>query len=111
MNRVLLFLVGCIGTRLLITYLAKTGSPQMRRWIAYFAAVVSIGFLTIWLFDLRKTGAEAGGEIWWNELRPVHAFMYGMFAVLVLMYSNPDAWMVLLADTLIGLGAWASYRF
>lgn len=110
MWRTVLFLVGCLGVRLFITHLAKTGSDQTRRYIAYAAIIISIGFSTIWLFDLRKTGAEAGGKIWWNDIRPFHALMYALFAFLVLFYDDQHAWTVLFTDTLAGLGAWSIHK-
>lgn len=107
MNRTILFLVGCIGVRLFITNLARTGSVKTREYIAYLAIAIALGFLSIWLFDLRKTGFEAGGKIWWNNMRPVHALMYGGFAFTVLYTTyGPNAWMILFTDTLIGLATW-----
>ena len=35
-----------------------------------FTLIISLGFLN-YLFDLRKTGPEAEGIIWWNKLRPI----------------------------------------
>ena len=33
------------------------------------------------LGDYRKTGKEVfGSKIWWNDLRPVHASLYILFA-------------------------------
>lgn len=111
-KHILLFLVGCIGTRLLLTYFAKVGSLNIRRMIGIFAGIVSIGFASIWLFDLRKTGIETGGkEIWWNHARPLHAMLFGLFSVMTLAYNNEQAWIVLLTDTLIGLGLWISHYY
>ena len=60
----------------------------------------------------RKTGVEVGGEsIWWNDLRPVHAFMYGLFALLALNGVKEHAWKVLLLDTIIGLLAFTQHHF
>ena len=111
-KHILLFLLGCIGTRLLLTYFAKVGSYNIRRMIGVFAGIVSIGFATIWLFDLRKTGIETGGkEIWWDHARPLHALLFGSFAVMTLVYKNSDAWVILLIDTIMGLALWSSHTF
>ena len=109
-QRTILFLVGCLGLRFFLSYLAKTGSDKTRRYIAYVALVIAFGFMSIWLFDLRKTGFEAGGKIWWNDIRPFHALMYGLFAFLVLFYNDQHAWAVLFTDTLAGLGAWSIHK-
>lgn len=110
--RTFLFLFGCIGTRLLLTWLAAT-QEQLLKPLGIFAAIVSIGFLTIYTFGLRKSGPETFGEqIWWNDLRPLHGFNYGLFAWLALN-GDPGhhAWKVLLIDTMIGLGAWLQHRY
>ena len=71
------------------------------------AAMIAIGFMVIYLTGLRKSGPETFGEpIWWDDLRPIHAFNYGLFALLAL-HDNPEAWKVLFIDTIIGLTAWS----
>jgi hypothetical protein len=108
-NRVALFLVGCIGSRLLLTYLAKTS--EYKKIIAYLCIIIAIVFLYIYLTKSRTTGPEVFGEkIWWNSLRPVHAFMYLMFGILALK-NKSYAWKFLFVDTMIGLSAYILYRF
>lgn len=103
--RAILFLIGCMGTRFFLTWLAAT-QKNLLRPLGIFAALVSTGFLFIYLTGLRKSGPETFGEpIWWNDLRPIHAFNYGLFALLAL-HDNHDAWKVLFIDTLLGLSAW-----
>ena len=102
-ERYALFLIGCIGTRAALTWLAYAAPPSLLPYIGAVAAIIAIGFFTIYLFDLRKTGAEVFGErIWWNSLRPVHGALYAAFAVLAFQQSK-NAWMFLAADTLLGL--------
>lgn len=101
-KRFLLFLIGCIGIRLLLVYLAKT-QLWMLRYLGYFGAILSLGFIIIYLFGLRKTGAEVMGEkIWWNDLRPIHAILWGLFAFFAIS-GDKHAWIFLLVDVLIGL--------
>lgn len=106
MKRELLFLIGCIGSRLFLTYMAyKDPIP-----IAYIATVISFGFMYIYLNGLRKTGIETFGEpIWWDDLRPIHSILYGLYAYLAFS-GYPDAWQVLLIDTLFGLTAWTLHQ-
>jgi hypothetical protein len=109
-KRFLLFLFGCIGVRLFLVYLAKT-QLGILRYLGYLAILPAIGFLLIFLFGLRKTGQEVFGEkIWWNPLRPVHAFLWGLFAYLAIK-GEKYAWKVLLVDVLIGLFSFLIYHW
>jgi hypothetical protein len=99
------FLIGCIGTRLAITLLAKWIPLEYLPLMGIPALAIAIGFTLIYVNGWRKTGIEVGGgQIWWNALRPVHAFLWGLFGILALL-KQPFAWIVLLVDTLIGLSA------
>lgn len=102
-KRWVLFLVGCIGIRLFFVYLARTLSLESLRIMGYLAIIPAIGFMVIYLFGLRKTGAEVfGGQIWWNSLRPIHALLYAIFAWMAIQ-GDCCAWIPLLADVSLGL--------
>lgn len=104
-KRYLLFLFGCIGTRSLFALTAKMISLEYLPVLGYIAIIPLIGFLYIFATGSRKTGIEVGGErIWWNWLRPVHAFMYSLFAYNAIS-GNRNAWYYLAADVIIGLVA------
>lgn len=108
-RRTLLFLFGCMGTRLGLVWAAKT-QPQLLKPLALVAASISIGFMYIWANGLRKTGPETFGDpIWWNDLRPLHSILYGTFAALA-WQGNTHAWKVLLLDVIIGFSAWVNHR-
>lgn len=110
-KRFLLFLVGCIGTRALAAYTAKVASTQYLRYLGYLALVPAIGFAAIYLTGSRKTGAEVfGAHIWWNDLRPVHSLLYFMFAYNAIKGMR-SAWLFLLADVCIGLGAFLAHHW
>lgn len=105
-KRILLFLLGCMGARFGLTYLASRGA-QNPKWISTAltlgAVTLGVGFWTIFLLGLRRTGPEVFGDvIWWDALRPVHGSLWLLFAALS-WRGNPDAWIVLLADTVLGL--------
>lgn len=105
---VLAFLIGCIGSRLLLTYLAYS-RPELLPYLGVLALAISVGFALIYINGWRKTGIETGGKpIWWNHLRPFHAFTYGLFALLAFQGVHEHAWKVLLLDTLIGFLAFAA---
>ena len=100
---VLLFLLGCIGTRTLLVYLSSIATPEYLKYMGIIAGIISVGFMTIYLTGSRKTGIEVnGGEIWWNDLRPVHSILYGMFAYAAIN-NKSYSWIFLLIDVCIGL--------
>lgn len=100
-KRILLFWIGCIGTRSLAAWLAYS-RPQILPYMGAIATVIALGFTIIYVFGLRPTGAEVFGDrIWWNDLRPIHALLYGLFAYLAL-HGHPNAWTILAADVIIG---------
>jgi hypothetical protein len=102
-KRFLLFLFGCIGTRFLFVYVAKKVDLKYLPYLGYLALLPAIGFMYIYITKSRQTGLEVFGEkIWWNDLRPLHASLYGLFAYNAIN-GNPKAWMFLLADVTFGL--------
>ena len=110
-KRMLLFLVGCIGTRAALVYIAKTIDVNYLPYMGYLALIVAFGFSYIYRTDSRKTGPEVfGGKIWWNNLRPVHALLYGLFAYNAIM-KNTSAWIYLLVDVIIGLVSFLGYHY
>ena len=75
-----------------------------------FALKLSIGFMVIFIFGLRKTGGETfGDKIWWNNLRPIHSIIYAIFAYMAIT-KNKNSWIVLLIDAIFGLGSFTFHR-
>jgi len=110
-KRFLLFLIGCIGTRLFFVYLAKTASKQNLVYLGYLALLPAIGFLYIYFTGSRKTGPEVFGEkIWWNNLRPIHSLLYFGFAYNAIN-GDPTAWIYLLIDVTFGLISFLNHHF
>lgn len=102
----LLFLVGCMGVRLLLTYLAKVANPKWLRVMGYVAILPTVGFMYLFLSGTRNNTGAFGEKIWWNYLRPVHSLLYGLFAYAAIT-GNRNAWIFLLVDALIGLGGFS----
>jgi len=102
-----LFLLFCIPLRMYLAYLAKTGSLRVLQVLGVFALFVAIGFIYIYATGSRQTGSETfGAKIWWNDFRPIHAFLYLYFAWLVFMkHDYENAWKPLGADVVVGLFA------
>ena len=131
-KRIALFLIGCMGARSLLVYLAYQKSTRL--YTSLFTSLVAIGFMYIYLTGSRKTGPEVsffadvqrtdrpsgrreankmfGDRIWWNDLRPLHATLYATASLMIWSntYAN-DAWKVLLLDLFIGLFAFANKHF
>lgn len=101
-KRLLLFFIGCIGVRLFFVYLAKNIETKYLPYLGYLAILPAFGLTYIFLTNSRQTGVEVFGEkIWWNYLRPIHAFLYGLFAYNAIM-KNTNAWVYLLIDVTVG---------
>jgi hypothetical protein len=104
----LLFLLACIPVRLLIAYAVQRTPEKYRLLVALALLVPAIGFLTIYFKGLRQNPGETfgcnNGQVWWNDLRPIHGLLYATAAVLVLKES-PFAHYPLYLDVLIGITA------
>ena len=109
-KRIFLFLFGCIGLRTLFVYVAKNINSKYLPYLGYLALLPVIGWLYIYFIGSRPTGPEVfGGEIWWNELRVVHAALYILFAVYAIQ-KKPFSWMPLFGDVVFGLIAFILYH-
>jgi len=109
--RFLLFLFGCIGSRLLFVIIAKNVNMKYLSYLGYLAILLPIGFMYIYLTGSRTTGPEVlGDKIWWNNLRPVHALLYGLFAYNAINH-NPYSWVFLLIDVIIGLVSFLTFHY
>lgn len=105
-RRVVPFVFGCLGSRIALVWLAYT-YPQWLRVMGFLALLPALGFFTIWVTGSRHTGIETGGApIWWNWLRPVHGFLYLLFAALAISGIHEHAWKVLALDVFIGFTMW-----
>jgi hypothetical protein len=110
-KRLLLFLLGCIPTRLLFVYIAKRVPLVYLPYLGYLALLPAIGFVYLFLTGKRTSGPETFGEkIWWNNLRPVHALLYFAFAVQAIRKVR-SAWTFLLADVVIGLASFLLFHY
>ena len=107
----LLFLFGCLPVRILLVYFAKVVSQLTKTLISYFALLVGVGFIYIYLTGSRKTGPETFGKpIWWNNWRPIHAGLYLAFAYSALQgYSY--AWKYLATDVVVGIVAFLTHYY
>lgn len=110
-KRFLSFLIGCMGARFFLTYLSYKLNNKYLPYIAMLTLLMGLGFVTIYVFNLRKTGAETlGKEIWWDMLRPIHGFFYLYFTYLAFK-KKKNAFLPLLIDTIFGLVAFLYYHY
>jgi hypothetical protein len=109
-KRFLLFLGICIPLRFVIAYVAKIIPLQLLPLLGIPFLIFGLVFMYLFLTNSRTTGAETMGDIiWWNDLRPLHAGLHILFAVMAFK-RNPQAWKVLIVDTSIGLIAFFAYH-
>ena len=110
-KRFLLFFIGCIGSRSLLVIIAKNIQLSYLKYMGYIALLISFSFMYIFITGSRKTGAEVFGEkIWWNNLRPIHSFLYFLFGYNAIM-GNRNAWIYLLIDVIFGLISFLIYHW
>ena len=107
----LLFLIGCIGIRSLFVIVAKYISTNYLKYLGYLALLPAIGFIYIFLTGTRESGPETfGDKIWWNNLRPIHAILYLLFAYNAII-GNKEAWIYLLIDVVFGFISFLVYHY
>jgi hypothetical protein len=110
-SRFILFLFGCIGMRLLFVIIAKNISIKYLYYLGYLSLLIPIGLMYIYLTGSRQTGDEVfGDKIWWNNLRPLHALLYALFAYNAIK-GNPNSWIFLFLDVIIGLISFLIYHY
>jgi len=67
--------------RLGLTYVAKTTSPERLKLMGALAFIPAIFMFMLWFTNSRQTAPEAGGVVWWNWARPIHASLILLFAI------------------------------
>ncbi len=110
-SRLMLFVLGCIGSRLLFAFVAKTINIEYLPYLGYIALLPAIGMMYIYITGSRDYGKEAGGKIWWNNLRPIHSLLYFLFAYSAITKKQKMAWKFLAADVSIGFVAFMNHHF
>ena len=110
-KRFLGFLLLCIPLRLLFVYIIKNTAKLYLPYLGILSLLPAIGFTIIYFGNYRKTGMETfGKKIWWNNLRPVHALLYFLFAYLAINKSD-ISYIPLFVDVMIGLISFIIYHY
>ena len=104
-HRGLLFWGVCLPARFAIYRLAKTFStdehPNKRLLLRAGAGIFSCAWLYIYGTHTNKT--FFGGDAWWADKRPIHASMYGFYAV-------TGRYQSLLADVILAAVFWINEK-
>ena len=98
-----MFLIGCIGVRLIFVIAAKFANQRTLEYMGYAALIPAAGMLYLWLTGSRMSGMEAGGKIWWHSWRIVHSALYFAFAYSAVIAHSRRAYMYLAADVIVAL--------
>jgi len=110
-KRFLLFLFGCIPTRLALAYFAKIIPIDYLPLLGYVTLIIAIGFTYIYLTNSRISGPETfGDKIWWNNLRPIHAIFYLVFSYYAINKIR-SGWVYLLYDVIFGLISFLIFHY
>ena len=112
-KRLLMFLIGCIGSRSALVILTKKINPSYLPLIGYMGIAIALGFFYVYFIGSPKADAQlewAGDKkIWWDNLRVVHGLNYLIFGILAIN-KNEHSWIILAIDVIIGLCAWLSHH-
>lgn len=108
-KRLLLFFSLCIPLRFFLTYIAKVLPGQYLRYMGLLFLVPVINWSYSYLTWSTKSLGAFGGPVWWNKLRPIHAGLFLIFALLAIN-KNKNAYIALLIDTIFGLFSFLLYH-
>lgn len=109
MKEVFLLFSICIIVRISLVLLSKYINPNYLPILGYIALIPAIGFFYTYLSGSRKTGI-LGQKTWWNNLRPIHALLYLIFAIYAINRSN-KSYIFLLIDVILGITVFITYHF
>ena len=110
-KRFVMFIFGCIIVRFSFVAIAKYINKKYLPYLGILALIQALGFIIIYIGNYRKTGPEVlGSKIWWNNLRPVHACLYILFALYAFKRSK-YSWIPLFLDVVVGLFAFLFYHW
>lgn len=102
-KRFILFLGGCIPTRILLLYIAKNIPIHYLPILGYILLLPAIGFLYLFVTGKRQVGLETqGSPVWWQKFRSIHGILYLLFCIYAIKGIS-FSYIFLLIDVIIGL--------
>tara|TARA_A100001015_G_scaffold310722_1_gene412643 strand:+ start:1486 stop:1836 length:351 start_codon:yes stop_codon:yes gene_type:complete len=107
-KKMLLFLIGCIGARLLLTYIVYKLNKKYLPYLSIIGFIIGLGFIFSYITK-KERGSTFNQKAWWHQLRPIHSAFYLWFAYLALI-KNKLSYVPLLIDTIFGLISFLIYH-
>lgn len=108
-KRILVFIIACIGMRIIFMLTSKYIDPTYLPYLGIIALMISLSMMYIYLFGSEKAEKQlewlGEDKTWWNQLRPVHSALYLLFAVYAFKKQS-FAWIIILIDTIVGFSGW-----
>jgi hypothetical protein len=103
MNKYILRCIGCVGSRAVIIYIAKTTWVDDLYFVGIFYIFVATHFTYNYFLDSEKTGLSV--------LKPIHAIIYLAFAYCAFRSLTNIAWTILVFDLGLGITAFTVKTF
>lgn len=108
------FLLGCIPSRLLISFIAFKIDKKYLPYLGLLTLSFAIGFLYIYFFGSEKADKQLSwanvNKIWWNHLRIVHGLLYLIFSISAFLKKD-FGWKFILIEAIIGLIAFLHHHY
>ena len=98
--------------RSLLALLAYKINVDYLPYLGIFTFCVGVGFLYNYLFGTRETGRESSAKnniIWWNDFRPLHAFLYLLFTYYA-FNKREFAYKILVVDVIFAIIIYTLYK-
>lgn len=102
MDSKVLFLLGCIPTRLLLALVFYKVDEKYLPYLSSLLFLIGFSFIYLYINNKRLDAPEAGGKTWWKDLRPIHGSLYIMAGLYALKKSRLSS-TILLGDAVLGL--------
>ena len=107
MDRRYLFSI-CMVSRLFLAYYGSRLHGIQLTTFGWMIMLIGVSMVTIYTFGLRDNGWEAGGKIWWNDMRPFHGGIFIGFGIMAIRSQNYGN--LLYLDAIIGIVSWVAHR-
>ena len=102
--------VACVAVRVGLVVLARHAPAKYLPWMGGVALLAVAGFLALSLGAWTRDTGALGQRIWWTNMRPVHATLLGIFAVMAFR-KMPTAYVPLAVDVTAGAVAFGMHHF
>tara|TARA_Y100001970_G_C13705424_1_gene589266 strand:- start:70 stop:438 length:369 start_codon:yes stop_codon:yes gene_type:complete len=101
-NRIIFFLLGCIGSRLILAVLPLYLSKEWLKYFGIIILIIALSFLYLYFTNGRLKAPEGGGNTWWAKFRLIHGLLY-LTAAIYLFQKERLASIPLFIDVILGL--------